>query len=186
LLTTSAGADWKIFFCGSFSQQPRAAAFEGNGTALESFGTKTEVSGKKRVGAVFTFDGTGSEPLRRRDNWALYPRQQTAKTVVEASVGISWISEEQACKFVQDEIPRSNAFDQLIENAQLAWNNDVFSKVTVKDSNASKLQLLYSSIYGMFLIPSDRTGENPGWNSTEPYVSASALVSHFVGISIDE
>jgi putative alpha-1,2-mannosidase len=175
LLMTPVGVDWKIFFCGSFSQQPRASTFEGNGTALESFGEKTEVSGKKRVGAVFTFDGTGSELLRRRENWALYPRQQ-AKTVVESSVGISWISEEQACKFVQDEIPSSNAFDQLVENAQQAWNNDVFSKVTVKDTDTAKLQLLYSSIYGMFLIPSDRTGENPGWNSTEPYVSANVLV----------
>ena len=31
------------------------------------------------------------------------------------------------------------------------------------------MQLLYSSLYGMHLIPSNKTGENPGWSSSEPY-----------------
>ncbi|KAA8908138.1 glycosyl hydrolase family 92-domain-containing protein [Sphaerosporella brunnea] len=167
------GPDWKIFFCGGFSQPHRAAAFEGTGTTLESFGKKSEVSGKKRVGAVFTFDQkTGSELLHKRDDWALYPRQQQSKTsklVVEGKLGISWISEEQACNFLQEEVPADSAFDSLVQIAQKVWNRDVFSKVTVEDASTAQLQLLYSSIYGMFLIPSDRTGENPGWNSTEPY-----------------
>src|SRR5262249_1974456 len=28
---------------------------------------------------------------------------------------------------------------------------------------------LYSNLYGMYLIPSNRTGENPNWTSDEPY-----------------
>ena len=38
-------------------------------------------------------------------------------------------------------------------------------------TDTNTLELLYSSLYGMHLIPSNRTGENPLWESSEPYVS---------------
>jgi len=31
--------------------------------------------------------------------------------------------------------------------------------------------LLYTSLYFMNLLPTNQTGENPGWNSAEPYYS---------------
>ena len=38
-------------------------------------------------------------------------------------------------------------------------------------TDTNTLELLYSSLYGMHLLPSNRTGENPLWKSSEPYVS---------------
>jgi putative alpha-1,2-mannosidase len=51
------------------------------------------------------------------------------------------------------------------------WNRDVFSKIQVSTDdtqNRTNLVLLYSSLYFMHLMPSDRTGENPLWESDEP------------------
>lgn len=93
--------------------------------------------------------------------------------MVESRIGISWISEDRACQFIRDEIPTGNgAYRQLVQATKDAWNTEVLSKVATTETDMQKLQLLYSSLYGMFLLPSDRTGENPGWHSQEPYVCA--------------
>lgn len=47
----------------------------------------------------------------------------------------------------------------------------MFSKIRVptdSSQNRTNLALLYSSLYFMHLMPSDRTGENPLWDSAEP------------------
>src|SRR5262249_3980045 len=36
-------------------------------------------------------------------------------------------------------------------------------------SNTTKLQQLYTALYFMHLLPTNKTGENPLWSSTEPY-----------------
>lgn len=33
----------------------------------------------------------------------------------------------------------------------------------------TKLNQLYSALYFMHLLPTNKTGENPGWKSEEPY-----------------
>lgn len=45
----------------------------------------------------------------------------------------------------------------------------MFSKIKISGASDEDLRLIYSSLRGMFMIPSNRTGENPGWSSTEPY-----------------
>jgi|SRR5690242_9706821 len=57
----------------------------------------------------------------------------------------------------------------LTEAAQTRWNEEIFDKIHISSNNNKDLQLLYRSLYGMFLIPSNRTGENPGWSSGESY-----------------
>jgi putative alpha-1,2-mannosidase len=58
----------------------------------------------------------------------------------------------------------------LEQDARAAWTDAVLSKVTTTDtSNTTNLQLLYSSLYHMNIIPTNKTGENPLWESSEPY-----------------
>jgi putative alpha-1,2-mannosidase len=96
----------------------------------------------------------------------------TFKTgVVSSRVGISWISIEQACQNVNDEIPAGTDFSNVVENTKTAWNSQVLSKITTTTTNASNLELLYTSLYFMNLLPTNQTGENPGWKSKEPYYS---------------
>lgn len=103
------------------------------------------------MGAVFTWAGNA--------------------TAVRSKVGISFISEEKACKFKDDEIQSWN-IQSTVDAALQEWSRDVFSKIRVdtdEDANKDNLAMLYSSLYFMHLIPSDRTGENPLWESDEPY-----------------
>lgn len=58
---------------------------------------------------------------------------------------------------------------QLQQQTRDAWNTEVFSKVTTSSANTTKLQQLYTALYFMHLMPQNKTGENPLWQSTEPY-----------------
>ncbi|KAL8714575.1 MAG: hypothetical protein Q9220_001523 [cf. Caloplaca sp. 1 TL-2023] len=74
-----------------------------------------------------------------------------------------------ACDFVDTEMPASVSLADLAANAKAKWNQQVLSKIKADINDTETLRLLYSSLYGMHIMPSNRTGENPLWESTEPY-----------------
>lgn len=140
--------NWTIYFCGQFDQKTSSyKTFTGNGTTLYSYGNGSSTSGDVRQGAVFTFDNT---------------------TAVTSRVGISFISSDRACSNVQAEVPKGTAMQSLVTKAQDRWNSQALSKVTTTNTNTTALTQLYSYIYGMMLLPTNRTGENPLWTSSEP------------------
>jgi len=110
----------------------------------------------ERVGAVFTWsDGNGTEGNGK---------------VIKSRVGISFISVEKACAYKNEEL-RDWDMDATVKASVSEWNRDVFSKIRVdtgEKANRTRLALLYSSLYFMHLIPSERVGENPLWESSEP------------------
>ncbi len=120
--------------------------FSGNGTTLIQYGSTNSTSGSQRVGGVFSF----------------------STSVVRSRVGISWISSSKACTFADTEIPASTPLQTLVNKSQKVWNEKL-STITTTDTNTSNLIQLYSNIYGMHIIPSNRTGENPAWDTGEPY-----------------
>lgn len=148
--------DWRIYFCGFFElQDPNAIAlvntFVGqndNTSKLVDYSAASNTNSTARLGAVFNFGNV---------------------TNVTSRVGISFISTAQACDNVNTQIPAGTTLSSLTNNAKQVWKDEVLSKVTTTESNLGNLQLLYSSMYFMHLLPSNRTGENPIWNSTEPY-----------------
>lgn len=134
--------DWTIYFCGRFNKQPsRSWIFNG-----DTYPLNDPVSGSARLGGVFTFD----------------------EATVNSRVGISFISTKKACTNLE-EITESTNIEDLVDAAKSTWNNEVLKKLQISSENTEDLQLVYSSLYGMFLIPSNRTGENPDWNEGEPY-----------------
>jgi predicted alpha-1,2-mannosidase len=90
-----------------------------------------------------------------------------ANQVVQAKVGISFISAEQAKQNVQQEVPGWN-FDTVHAAATALWNVEL-AKLSLKGASDSQRRQLYTAMYHIMLMPTDRTGENPGWQSTEPY-----------------
>ena len=144
---------WRIFFCAFFESNTSATVhtFVGhndNTSKLADYSTASNINSTARLGAVFNFGDA---------------------TSVTSRVGISFISRAQACDNVNTQIPAGTTLSTLTRNAKQIWNDEVLSKVTAAESNLSNLQLLYSSMYHMHLLPSNRTGENPLWTSTEPY-----------------
>lgn len=118
-----------------------------NGSTEQPSGTASSTSASKRVGAVFSFD----------------------ESEVTSRVGISWISTAKACRNVQDEIPAKTTLDTVVQDTKSEWNTKVLNKITTTNTNDTSLQLLYTSLYFMHLIPTNQTGENPNWTSDEPY-----------------
>ncbi|KAJ5619900.1 hypothetical protein N7510_003884 [Penicillium lagena] len=145
--------DWTIYFCGHFNSTPTSSKLytaTGSGSSVQQSGSSvSSTSNSTRVGGLFTFEGQD----------------------VVSRVGISWISTEQACDNVANEIPKGTEFEAVVSDAVAEWNLKVLSKVTTTNTNQTTLNLLYSSLYFMHLIPTNQTGENPGWTSSEPYYS---------------
>lgn len=119
-----------------------------HGEELESMTGAEEIKfTMNRVGAVFAFEDTE----------------------VQSRVGVSFISSDQACRNVDDEIPEGTELSDLKEAAQKEWEDSVLSKITTTEKDPEKLAQLYSALYFMNLLPTNKTGENPLWDSEEPY-----------------
>ncbi|WYZ38518.1 hypothetical protein EsH8_III_000432 [Colletotrichum jinshuiense] len=161
----SLGGDFKVYFCGHFDSVPDdVALFSGiytdpywpNTTDVKPFfnnGTsiRAGVDGYQyadRIGGLFSFPSSTS--------------------TLTSKVGVSWISAEKACQFVKDEIPHWD-LNTTVSEAKAAWNDEVLSKIDIKSQNQTQLEMFYTGLYHSHLMPSDRTGENPHWESTEPY-----------------
>ncbi|KAJ6546989.1 glycosyl hydrolase family 92-domain-containing protein [Mycena capillaripes] len=80
---------------------------------------------------------------------------------------------ESSCEFVRAEVPWKQTFNETVQAVKDAWNSEILSSITVPEANGETnetlLGLLYTHLYGSALMPTDRTGENPGWKSSEPY-----------------
>ncbi|KAI8943042.1 hypothetical protein NX059_001078 [Plenodomus lindquistii] len=88
-------------------------------------------------------------------------------SAVTSKVGVSWISADKACQFLS-EIPDWN-LNTTVQTAKHHWNTEVLSKIAVQTANKTQLEMFYTGLYHSYLMPSDRTGENPNWVSDEPY-----------------
>ncbi|KAI2642292.1 glycoside hydrolase family 92 protein [Xylaria nigripes] len=179
------GAPFTVYFCGEFDSKPeQVRTFRGRNTdpnpGYHSFsgepisqpmfsygsmgekgkmGEMGETSGplSDRIGAVFSWGAKSHGPVKSRAQ-------------VKSRIGISMISTDKACKFIDQEVT-SWDLKKTVSAAVQEWNKDVFSLIRVptdESANRTNLVLLYSSLYMMHLMPSDRTGENPLWESDEP------------------
>lgn len=92
-----------------------------------------------------------------------------ANNQILARVGMSFISEAQACANAEREIPK-NSFDALVKSAEEAWRTklDVISVEYGGVSDVLK-KAFWSGVYRTMISPQDYTGENPNWSSSEPY-----------------
>lgn len=165
------GAPFTVYFHGEFNSRPsKAQTFSGpntdpmpryqnlanGGTSQPHFGNQSDkiTSGlmNDRVGVLLSWnDGPASQ--------------------VTSRVGISFISTDRAKSYIRKEIPSWKLNDTVADTVK-EWNQDVFDKIQVPiddKANLTHVRLLYSSLYFMHLMPSDRTGENPLWESGEPY-----------------
>lgn len=150
------GAPYKVYFCGQFDSAPdQAQAFNAENSTTPNMGGKSRKAASRydTVGALFTWNDTGTaSSLRSR-------------------IGISFMSEEQACAHKDAEIP-SWELQTTVDAAVDRWNSNVFNTIRVDtgaSANETDLSLLYSMLYFTHLMPSNRTGENPLWESEEPY-----------------
>ena len=90
-----------------------------------------------------------------------------ANQAIQVKVGISFISAEQAKQTVAQEIPGWN-FAAIHQAAAALWNTEL-AKLNLAGETDAQRRMLYTAMYHIMLMPTDRTGENPDWQSSEPY-----------------
>ncbi|MBS1801600.1 MAG: GH92 family glycosyl hydrolase [Acidobacteria bacterium] len=90
----------------------------------------------------------------------------SAKPVM-VKVGVSFVSVAQAKKNAMTEVAGFD-FDSTRKAAVAAWNKEL-STVKIAGGTASERQQFATGLYHSMLMPVDRTGENPLWQSATPY-----------------
>ena len=161
----------------------------GNATFLPSFGSGyylayfcTDFFGASvRDNGIWINSRAGTEPkeifITRGINlfyleggaWVRF--NQASNLTVTARVGVSFVSTEQACRNAESEIPDPlGSFDAVKSNAADAWRQKL-SAVSINPggANESLQTAFYSAIYRTMMSPQNYTGENPLWQSSEPY-----------------
>ncbi|OQD74732.1 hypothetical protein PENDEC_c009G02777 [Penicillium decumbens] len=92
-----------------------------------------------------------------------------ADGIVQARVGLSFISPEQACSNAESEIPDFD-FEYIRKSAVEQWTDKMRPiRVSRNGVKQSVLTNFYSGIYRTMVNPQNYTGENPLWTSSEPY-----------------
>lgn len=176
---------------GSISVDNSTGRISGNGTFSPSFGIGsyvlhfcTDFSGSEiRDTGVFMNNRAGSEPKNLsvvQDGVNISPEilpagawtrfhAPTNNNQILARVGVSFISVAQACSNAETEIPTFD-FNVTHASAQQAWADKLGAvEVTPGGVNDSLQTVFWSGVYRASISPQDYTGENPLWNSTEPY-----------------
>ena len=179
---------------GSIEVDPTTGRITGNGTFSPSFGIGSystyfcaDFSGAAvRDTGVFMNNRAGSEPkslsvvqdginvspeILPAGAWTrLHAPTSSSANQILARVGVSFISVAQACSNAEAEIPTFD-FEAVHSAAKAAWTETlgVVSVTPGPGVNDSLLRTFWSGIYRASLSPQDYTGENPLWNSSEPY-----------------
>jgi putative alpha-1,2-mannosidase len=73
------------------------------------------------------------------------PQDSTGSLVVESHIGISFISAEKACEFMESEIPAEDSFGSLLEATKRTWEEEVLSTITTTEASALPYPRLGSS-----------------------------------------
>ncbi|KAI1462683.1 glycoside hydrolase family 92 protein [Annulohypoxylon moriforme] len=158
------GGDYRVYFCAQFDSTPsQVQLFSGKATdpywpnatdVKPTFTNQSQIEGgtvgyqyADRIGGLFEFPSNVS--------------------TIKSKVGISWVSTDKACQFL-DELPHWN-LEEVRDAAKDKWNSEVLSKIDVTTTNETQLEMFYTAMYHAHLLPSNRTGENPYWESDEPY-----------------
>ena len=161
----------------------------GNGTFLPSFGAGSYRAyfcldvrgGTIKDSGVWLNDRAGSEPkqlyVTRGFNLFYlqaggYLRfQGPLNGTIDARMGLSFISTEQACQNAENEIPGPYFdFDSLVAKAEDAWRAKLAPiSITTGDVDPSLQTSFWSAVYRTMISPQNYTGENPHWQSPEPY-----------------
>ena len=140
------GKAYTVYFYALFDQ-PAVSSGTWNNGKKQPAQTEQWDSGAK-TGAWFSF---GNQPGQQ----------------VKVKVGISFLSVGKAKWNAENETPGWD-FVQYRQRADEQWNK-ALSKVQVEGGSTAYKKMLYTGLYHSMLMPVNRTGENPGWKSTEPY-----------------
>ena len=86
---------------------------------------------------------------------------------VNMKIGISFLSVAQAKRNATEEVP-SFDFDAVRHRLIDTWNK-ALAAVDLRGESPEQRSMIYTALYHAMIMPTDRSGENPLWQSNEPY-----------------
>ncbi len=114
-----------------------------------------------------TFEGNRVEAMSDHTSTGGWLRFATrAGQQVNLTVGISLVSIAQARRNAQYILGQD--FEQVRASLVNAWDL-ALGVVRIDGVSPERRQIFYTALYHTMLMPSNRTGENPLWTSSEPY-----------------
>ncbi|RAL03913.1 glycoside hydrolase family 92 protein [Aspergillus ibericus CBS 121593] len=175
---------------GTASVDPSTGRLTGNGTFNPSFGIgsydlhfcvdfkgasirdtgvwSNNRAGQGQTAISLTSDGSNTAATLSAGTFARF-NAPTANQTLLARVGVSFISVEQACSNAEKEQPNFD-FPGTVSAAEAAWRDklNVF-QVDASGVSSDLQKVFWSGMYRAMISPQDYTGENPLWQSDEPY-----------------
>ncbi|KAK1774490.1 glycosyl hydrolase family 92-domain-containing protein [Copromyces sp. CBS 386.78] len=143
---------YHAFFCADF----KGAKIRKTGTFVSNNAT----DGKQFLEGV----GSGSAGA-----WIQFERPDSEDSIL-ARVGVSFISVDKACENAEQEIGEDWDFERVEKDAREAWREKLDVVRVDASGTSEELQTTFwSGLYRTLLSPQNYTGENPLWNSSEPY-----------------
>lgn len=157
-LPSFGAASYKMYFCADFAGAP---VHDSGIWVNNRAGTEPKELFVTRGFNLFYLQAGGFVRFQRPDDGT-----------VSARVGVSFISTEKACQNAEREITGPEYdFDGIRQRAESAWREKL-SPIAVQPGGGVSEDLLtsfWSGVYRTMLSPQDYTGENPLWQSDEPY-----------------
>ncbi len=140
------GGEYRVYFSARFD------------TPAISWGTWQD----KQIFAGKAMQDATAQPLGAFLNY-----HTTARQNINVKVGISFLSTQQARRNADREIPYWRIGD-VEARATRIWNQKLNS-IQIEGGTPAQRTLFYTALYRSMLMPSDRSAENPLWQSSEPY-----------------
>lgn len=89
------------------------------------------------------------------------------RDTIYLKLGVSMKSVEAAKAYLQNEIPQWD-FESVKGDCRDAWNREL-ARVEIDTETEVGKRLFYSCYHLTMIMPRDRTGDNPSWDTNEPY-----------------
>ena len=154
------------FLGGELEWNPETSELSGWGEYAGGFGSELPY----RVYFSMTLDDPGAKVcIKDKGSDELYARIDTDRSELNVNVGVSLKSVDCARGYRHAELDGKNV-DIVAQNAKNEWNSTL-SKIQI-DNNASEndKKLFYTALYHSLVMPRDRTGDNPHWESDQPHI----------------
>ncbi|HEY9509995.1 MAG TPA: GH92 family glycosyl hydrolase [Verrucomicrobiae bacterium] len=90
-----------------------------------------------------------------------------ANQQVLLKIAVSFTSIDRAREFLSREIPDWD-YAKVEQAARAAWTEKL-NQIQIDGVSAEQNSIFYSALFNTMRMPRNRTGDNPGWNSSEPY-----------------
>lgn len=133
---------YKLYFCGSFDKPYAVSGVWDSRGLLEEAQTARD----SIAGAYFSFPNLDGDSITLK-------------------IGVSTSSLARARANLQEQEDKS--FEQIRAASEAAWD-DYLGRIRVEGGTPEQRKIFYTSLYRSFVMPTDITGENPGWTTSEP------------------